>query len=89
MHQATVAIILLPVRGNPGIRSRQYVSCRLPVHPIATIRQLSTTPTAANSSQLMLFLMPLAPHRCVLIEQGRTDAVPCPARSYEHSRTVR
>lgn len=59
-----------PVPAARSIRSRQFLSCRLLAHPIAIIRQLSTVPTAANSSQLMLFFMPITPHRCLLIEQG-------------------
>ena len=57
--------IQLPIRGLHGIGERRCPSRRLPAYPIATRRQLSTTPTAANISQLMLFFMLLTPHRCL------------------------
>jgi hypothetical protein len=45
-------------------------------------------PTTTYSSQLMLFFMPNAPHRC-LLRTGRDRDGPCPAGSYQHSRTGR
>ena len=44
-------------------------SCRLLAHPIDT-KKLSTMPMATISSQLVLFFIPTAPHRCLPIGPG-------------------
>ncbi len=71
-HASAIGIPLVPkaVSVTDTIRSRQYRSRRLSVYPIATKRQLSTTPTAANSSQLVLFFMPATPYRFLTVGPG-------------------